>query len=89
MACHTVGGYFSMKRLLQRCDLPTTKRKLDLPHSPSPDSPYVKYMPPLVGSPGEIDALAVYPTPLSHPNVAAAASAVTAPRAVASAAGTR
>jgi cytochrome bd-type quinol oxidase subunit 1 len=66
MACHTVGGYRAMNGLLQGRDRPAIDKLLVLLHTQPPDSPYVKYMPPLVGKPEEIDALAAYLTTLSH-----------------------
>jgi cytochrome bd-type quinol oxidase subunit 1 len=70
MACHTVSGYRSMKRLLQGRNEAATRQFLATLQNPTPDSPYVKYMPPLVGRPEEVDALATYLTSLSHPSAA-------------------
>ncbi len=71
MSCHTVSGYRSMKRLLQQRDEKAIKKLLEMLHNPPKDSPYVKYMPPLVGTPEEIDNLAVYLTTLSKPPIPA------------------
>lgn len=67
MSCHTVSGYRAMSRLLQGRDEKNIVKLLDLLHNPTPDSNYVKYMPPLVGKPEEIDALAGYLATLSNP----------------------
>ena len=67
MSCHTESGYRSMKRLLQARDEKAIVKLLDMFHNPPKDSMYVKYMPPLVGKPDEIDALAGYLTTLSNP----------------------
>lgn len=74
MSCHTESGYRSMKRLLQQRDAKAIRRMMDMLHAPKPDSPYVKYMPPLVGTNDEIEALAQYLETLSKP--AAPGSAV-------------
>lgn len=58
-----------MKRLLQQRDAKGIARLLETLHAPKPDSPYVKYMPPLVGTTDEIDALAKYLETLSSPPV--------------------
>lgn len=65
MSCHTVGGYRSMKRLLQGRDIKGIQRLLEMLHKPPTDSMYVKYMPPLVGKPEEIEALAKFLETLS------------------------
>jgi len=67
MSCHTRTGYRSMSRLLQGRDEKGIVKLLELLHKPTTDSAYVKYMPPLVGTPEEIDALAGYLTTLSKP----------------------
>jgi len=67
MSCHTESGYRSMKRLLQQRDAKAIGLLLKTLHEPKPDSIYVKYMPPLVGSETEIQALAKYLEVLSDP----------------------
>lgn len=67
MSCHTESGYRSMHKLLQARDEKAIVKLLDMFHNPPKDSMYVKYMPPLVGKPDEIDALAGYLTTLSNP----------------------
>lgn len=67
MACHTESGYRSMKKLLQGRDAKALAQLLDLLHKPTQESPYPKYMPPLVGKPDEIADLAVYLETLSSP----------------------
>ncbi len=67
MSCHTESGYRSMKRLLQQRDAKGIAQLLKMLHEAKPDSMYVKYMPPLVGSEAEILALAQYLEILSGP----------------------
>jgi len=67
MSCHTETGYRSMTRLLQARDSKAIARLLEALHAPKPDSPYNKYMPPLVGKPEEIEALGMYLEKLSKP----------------------
>jgi cytochrome bd-type quinol oxidase subunit 1 len=60
MSCHTVDGYRSMRRLLKDRDNRSIANVLAMLHDDKPDSPYRKFMPPLVGRPEEIDALRFY-----------------------------
>lgn len=60
MSCHTETGYRSMVRLLQNRDRENIKKLLIMLHDMPQDSPYRRYMPPLVGNPDEVDALAAY-----------------------------
>ncbi len=59
-ACHTRDAYRSMKRLLAGRDKEAIGNFLKILHENKPDSPYHKYMPPLVGTPDEINALRDY-----------------------------
>jgi cytochrome bd-type quinol oxidase subunit 1/mono/diheme cytochrome c family protein len=77
MACHTESGYRSMKRLIGDRDSKAVKSLLQMLHEAKPDSAYTKYMPPLVGSDDEIDALSVY---LASLNGKPATSGITASR---------
>ena len=65
MSCHTESGYRSMHRLLQSRDRTNIDKLLKMLHEMPEDSPYRKYMPPLVGKDDEISALAAYLTTLS------------------------
>ncbi|MCW5943124.1 MAG: cytochrome ubiquinol oxidase subunit I [Fimbriimonadaceae bacterium] len=67
MSCHTRDGYRSITRLLQNRDEKNIVKLLDLLHKPTKDSTYVRYMPPLVGTDEERDALAGYLATLSKP----------------------
>ncbi|MCS6774921.1 MAG: cytochrome ubiquinol oxidase subunit I [Chloroherpetonaceae bacterium] len=67
MSCHTVSGYRSMKRLLQGRDEKAIASMLEMLHRPTPDSMYVKYMPPLVGTREEREALAKFLATLTRP----------------------
>jgi mono/diheme cytochrome c family protein len=60
MTCHTVDGYRSMRKLLKGRDNKSIASVLEVLHDYKADSPYRKYMPPLVGKPEEIDALRFY-----------------------------
>jgi cytochrome bd-type quinol oxidase subunit 1 len=58
MACHTVDGYRSLRKLLGGRDRESISNILTMLHEYKEDSPYRAYMPPLVGSEGEMEALA-------------------------------
>jgi mono/diheme cytochrome c family protein len=60
MACHTVDGYRSMRKLLAGRDAKSIGNILQTLHENKPDSPYRRFMPPLVGSDREIEALKLY-----------------------------
>lgn len=60
MACHTIDGYRPMSRLLQGRDRAGIMNLLKTLHEYKDDSPYRAYMPPLVGTQAEIEALADY-----------------------------
>jgi hypothetical protein len=64
-ACHTKDVYRSMKRLLADRDKDAIGNFLKILHENKDDSPYRKYMPPLVGTPDEINALRDYLSTLS------------------------
>jgi len=59
-ACHTADAYRSMKGLLAGRDREAISRLLAILHDAKPDSPYKAFMPPLVGTAGEITALGDY-----------------------------
>ena len=59
-ACHTTDGYRSMKRLLQGRDRNSIMNLLKTMRENKEDSPYRAFMPPLVGTQREVDALADY-----------------------------
>ncbi len=60
MSCHTTDGYRSMSALLQGRNEESIGNILKMLHAPSGGSPYQAFMPPLVGTPEEIDALRSY-----------------------------
>lgn len=60
IACHTREGYRSMRRLLATRDRDGIASILTMLHEAPEDSPYTKYMPPLVGTDEEILALRDY-----------------------------
>jgi cytochrome bd-type quinol oxidase subunit 1 len=59
-ACHTEKGYRAMNNLLKDRDEKAIGNILQMLHENKDDSPYRKYMPPLVGKDDEIKALAAY-----------------------------
>jgi len=79
MSCHTPDGYRSMTRLLQGRDRAAIGSLLTILHDHAPDSPYRAYMPPLVGTSSEIDALGDYLVTLSHPENATPLAVVPPP----------
>jgi mono/diheme cytochrome c family protein len=60
LSCHTVDGYRPMRRLLQGRDRGSIANLLQSLHENKEDSPYRAFMPPLVGTAQERDALADY-----------------------------
>ncbi len=57
LACHTLDGYRPIRRLLAGRDSTGIGNLLKILHDNAPDSPYRKFMPPLVGTDEEIRAL--------------------------------
>lgn len=60
MNCHTVDGYRAMRKLMHGRDRASIANVLKLLHDAPATSPYRNFMPPLAGTPEEIDALAGY-----------------------------
>lgn len=60
MNCHTLDGYRSIRRLMNGRDRKSIGTMLTVLHDTPPTSPYRNFMPPLVGTPQEIDALGDY-----------------------------
>jgi cytochrome bd-type quinol oxidase subunit 1 len=60
MSCHTVDGYRSMRKFLADRDHKAIDNIVKMLRDYKPDSPYRSYMPPLVGTDGEVDALKAY-----------------------------
>jgi cytochrome bd ubiquinol oxidase subunit I len=75
MSCHTQDGYRSMTRLLGR-DRQAIGSLLAILYNHALDSPYRAFMPPLVGTPGEIDSLGDYLLTISHPEPSQSLAAV-------------
>jgi mono/diheme cytochrome c family protein len=67
MSCHTVDGYRSMKRLLNGRDLKSIKSTISVLYKNEDTSPYRAYMPPVVGTQVEVDALTEYLDSLINP----------------------
>lgn len=76
MACHTTDGYRSMRNLLQNRDRKAITLLLTNLHTMPNDSPYRKYMPPLVGNDAEIGGLTDYLLALSQGSGSRTASLV-------------
>ncbi len=66
-ACHTTDAYRSMKTLLAGRDREAVGNLLKILHDYKPDSPYRAFMPPLVGTTNEIQALGDYLAALVAP----------------------
>lgn len=62
MACHTWDGYRGMRTLLKGRNRQGVANVLQVLHAYAPDSPYRAFMPPLVGTPPEVEALTDYLT---------------------------
>ena len=60
MACHTWDGYRGMRTLLKGRDRKGVSNVINVLHAYRDDSPYRAFMPPLVGSPSEVEALIDY-----------------------------
>jgi len=84
MACHTLDGYRGIKGLLGGRDEKAIGNILEMLHKDQADSPYSKFMPPLVGTDEEIADLRIYlaslvTTPPPTPPSAAPPLAATTP----------
>jgi cytochrome bd ubiquinol oxidase subunit I len=77
MNCHTVDGYRAMRRLMHGRDRKSIANIVGMLHEYGPTSPYRNFMPPLVGTPDEIDALAGYLDTLVNGRAAGAVVAQT------------
>lgn len=60
LPCHTLDGYRGLKGLLKGRNENAIGNFLDILHEHKVNSHYVKFMPPLVGTPSEISALKAY-----------------------------
>lgn len=76
-SCHTLDGYRPLKTLLAGRDRLNLTTFINMLHDYKPDSPYRKYMPPMVGTRQDIDDLVDYlnaqvnPPPPAKPLLAA------------------
>jgi cytochrome c553 len=59
-SCHTLSGYRPLKSLLAGRDRANIVSFITILHDYKPDSPYRRYMPPMVGTQQDIDDLAGY-----------------------------
>ncbi len=59
-SCHTMDGYRPVRQLLAGRDQQNITNFVKMLHDHKPDSPYIKYMPPMVGSDQDITDLANY-----------------------------
>jgi len=76
--CHTLDGYRALRQLLHGRDRGAIVNLLTLLHTAPANSPYKNYMPPLVGTPAEIDALADYLNKMANPGASDTADAAVA-----------
>jgi cytochrome d ubiquinol oxidase subunit I len=60
MNCHTVEGYRSLRALLHGRDRKSIANMITMLHDAPATSPYKNYMPPLVGTKEEVEALVGY-----------------------------
>lgn len=67
MSCHTTDGYRAMRQLLAGRDRKSINSIVQMLHKNAPDSPYARFMPPVVGKPAEVEALIDYLTSLVQP----------------------
>jgi cytochrome bd ubiquinol oxidase subunit I len=71
-ACHTLTGYRSLNKLLAGRDRESVGSLLTMLHEYKPETTYRKFMPPLTGTPQEIQALGDYLYAHSSPQAAQA-----------------
>jgi mono/diheme cytochrome c family protein len=67
MNCHTLDGYRSMRKLMHGRDRKAIANLLTMLHEAPPTSPYRNFMPPLVGTNEEIEALIGYLDRMENP----------------------
>jgi cytochrome bd-type quinol oxidase subunit 1 len=72
MNCHTIDGYRSMRKLMHGRDRKSIANMIGMLHEPAPTSPYRSFMPPVVGSSEELDALVGYLDRMENGNAAVA-----------------
>ncbi|MGA3080542.1 MAG: cytochrome ubiquinol oxidase subunit I [Terracidiphilus sp.] len=71
-SCHTLAGYRPLKTLLAGRDRANIGSFIAMLHDHKPDSPYTRFMPPMVGTKQDIDDLAGYLNYQVNPPVPAA-----------------
>ncbi|MGD0902083.1 MAG: c-type cytochrome, partial [Terracidiphilus sp.] len=59
-SCHTLSGYRALKSLLVGRDRANIDSFITMLHEYKPDSPYRRFMPPMVGTKQDVDDLANY-----------------------------
>lgn len=74
LACHTRDAYRPMKSLLAGRNREAIGSLLKILHDYKPDSPYRAFMPPMVGTPDEVQALGDYLSSLAPPTQVADAA---------------
>lgn len=70
MPCHTVDGYRGMRKLIGERDCKAIGNILNVLHDQPDDSKYKSFMPPLAGTPGEMNDLNLYLDRLANSPVA-------------------
>jgi mono/diheme cytochrome c family protein len=76
LACHTREGYRAMDKFLKGRDIQSIRSILGMLHKYEETSPYRAFMPPLVGTEQEVEALAQYLNSLVNPIADPAARSV-------------
>jgi cytochrome bd-type quinol oxidase subunit 1 len=71
-SCHTLAGYRSLDRLLAGRDRANISSFLVMLHAHKADSPYSRFMPPMVGNQQDVDDLADYLNAQINPRVSGA-----------------
>jgi hypothetical protein len=69
MNCHTLDGYRSMRKLMHGRDRKSIGNMVTMLHDAPPTSPYRNFMPPVVGTSVEIDALIGYLDRMENPAI--------------------
>ena len=75
-SCHTLAGYRSLQQLLNGRDRTGINNFLVMLHEYKPDSPYRRFMPPLIGTRQDVDDLTDYLNAQVNPPTDAAKTAV-------------
>ena len=75
-SCHTLNGYRPLVTLLNGRDRTNIESFITMLHEYKPDSPYHRFMPPMVGSKGDVADLANYLNAKVNPSTASVSKAI-------------